>query len=86
MHKAQDNSNFATFLLNSLSTTALVKILTYTYKAEVTATVTPDAAMPNIHEDVYIVLMRWRTIMEMPALTPSKSITLFVTRFATVHL
>ena len=55
MCMAQDNSSFATFLLDLLSTTARAKILTY--KAEFTATVTPDAAMPNIHEDVYIVPM-----------------------------
>ena len=84
MHMAQDNSNFATFLLNSLSTTAVTKILIY--KAEFIAAVAPDAAMPNIHEDVCIAPMRWRTFMEMSALTPSKPITLFVTRFATVRL
>ena len=84
MHMAQDNSNFATFLLNSLSTTAVTKILIY--KAEFTAAVAPDAAMPNIHEDVYIVpcfgSRSWRSSPSIP----SKPIALFVIRFATVSL
>ena len=63
---AQDNSNFATFLLNLLSTTVLVKILTY--KAEFTTTVTPGAEMSNVHEDVYIVPMLWKKITEIATL------------------
>ena len=68
---AQDSSGFTTFFLNLLSTKALARILTY--KAEFTATVTPDAAMPNIHEDVYISPMRWKKIMEIATLNTKQT-------------